>query len=305
MLFSLRILGILSVVFGVFIIGCGGGGSSTATGKVLVHISWPGRARYIPPYANSIVCQLTVNKSSTLAVTANRPSDQPLDGTIAFPQSIPTGSYPLTINAYSEANGQGQIVATATISATVQPGKPTQIDVSTDLQTTIDRVVIEGQPLTVPVGERLQLKGHAEDATGFVLLLPAGTLTWSSPAIGDVGSLDAGTGVFVASAAGRATICLTESTANKQAQAELTVTASTSPSAVTVQVNWPGRGRYVPPYANSISCRLKSATYQSETLIVNRTQDDASTASVNFPSTVDAGQYTLTVSAFDQANAAG
>lgn len=160
--------------------GCGGSGAgeNPVEGFLQVAITWPSRGRYVPPYANSLVARLTAGQVNH-QVTINRSGDQGYDATSMFPSAIPAGSHVLQVEAFTGLDGTGTKVAAGTRSVEVIAGQTVTVAVSADLQSTIDHLVINGQPLSVLVGEQLQLTGHAEDSSNALLLLPNTAFTWS------------------------------------------------------------------------------------------------------------------------------
>jgi hypothetical protein len=292
--------------------GCGGGGiggatgSAQTTGTVGVHVTWPSRTRYVPPYANSVVCTLTLTTGTNYTVTINRTGDQASTGDAAFSQAIPGGNQTLTVNAYTSTGGQGSLVATATVTVSVMPGQKTTEDVTGDLTSTIAGLVIDGQPLSVNVSSTLQIAAHAVDASGNTILLPTGALTWSVSSGSAYGSVNATTGLFTATAtAGSATVQVQEVGAGKSATATVAVSNPNAPGSLTVDVQWPSRTRYVPTYANSIVCVLTVSASSSYSMTIDRSGDSASTGSSTFSQTFSPGTYTLGVTAYTGADGQG
>jgi hypothetical protein len=300
----------LLLLFGLSILsGCGGGGGGssapTSFGRVSVEISWPGRSRYVPPYANSVVCRLSVTGGPTYSLTANRSGDQSSVDDILFPQDIPVGRHTLRVTAYSELNGLGSEVAFASTLVTVEKGVTASTDISADLQTTIHHLVIDGQPLSVSVAGTLQMAAHGVDATNHVILMPAGSLTWDVFSGGQYGSVDATTGLFTPTSQGTAVVRVRELGAGKTAQANVAVTDLVTSGSLTVNVSWPGRSRYVPPYANSLVCLLTISGSESYTQTISRSGDSSSNGTVTFPQTFAPGTYALAVTAMSQTNGGG
>ncbi|MCH8275342.1 MAG: PD40 domain-containing protein [Armatimonadetes bacterium] len=201
--------------------GCGGG-SGVPKGRVELEIDWPTRGRYVPNYANSIVATLTVSQTEQHTLTINRIGDPGYTASAQFTANIPVGSHNLDVTAYTQADGQGEAVAAAILAVGVISNQTTVINISAFLQTTIDHLVIEGQPLSVEVGEQQQLQGHAEDASNNVLLIPPGALTWSVVSGGQFGSITPD-GLFSGLSAGTATVRLAETGAGVQEDADVVV----------------------------------------------------------------------------------
>lgn len=275
--------------------GCGGGGGTTSVtaGKVSVSINWPGRSRYIPPYANSVVCSITISPTKTYKLTLNRTGDSAYQGTGIFSQNIPEGNQTLVISAYSDSNGQGSIVAKANVGINVTAGQTTGVDVTADVQTTIDHLVINGTPLAVSLGSTLSISAHAVSSSNATILLPEGALSWSI--VSGTGNIDSATGVFTPSTAGTTRVRATETGLSMSVEADVTSIDSSAGGTLAVSVSWPGRSRYVPPYANSLVCTLTVGLGETYSITINRSGDTASTGSGNFGQAFAAGSYSLSV----------
>jgi hypothetical protein len=199
-----------------------GGSTGAPTGRLQVSIDWPGRGRYVPPYANSIRAQLTLPDSQLLALVLNRAGDSAYSDTVEFASNLPLGSYSLTVEAFSQTDAQGEKVATAILQVQVNAGQTTNENVSADLQSTIDHIEIDGQPLSVEVGQQLQLTGHAEDSQGTTLLLPPSALTWSITAGASNGSISP-SGLLSTTSHGTISVRLSEDGAEEHVDADVTV----------------------------------------------------------------------------------
>jgi TolB protein len=214
----------LAIAFALITVGCGGGGGGGIPdpGFVEVRVDWPARGRYVPPYANSIVATLTAG-SIQYQATLNRSGDQSYQGGVQFPSAIPVGTHALAVEAFTGTNGSGTKVAVGARQVVVQSNQTAIVAVSGDLQTTIDHLVIDGQPIAVTTGNQLQVNGHAEDAGNVLILLPATAFSWSIAQGSNVGSISAG-GLFTGLAAGTATVRLAEEGAQKETTAQIAVT---------------------------------------------------------------------------------
>lgn len=299
------ILWLLATVFTVIcIIGCGGGGSgssSITTGKVSVSINWPGRSRYVPPYANSVVCRITASPSKTYSLTLNRTGDSEYLGTALFAQEIPVGNFTMVVSAFPESNGGGSVVAQAQVGISVTAGQTSEVDVTADIQTTIDHLVVNNTPLAVTLGNTLSVSARAVSGSNTTILLPAGALTWS--VVSGSGSIDPTTGLFTPVSAGTTRVRATEAGLSMSVEADISVIDASSGGTLAVSVSWPGRSRYVPPYANSLVCTLTIAPGNEHSITINRSGDSASTGNGSFGQSFPAGSYSLAVLA--KANADG
>src|SRR5687768_3364434 len=86
----------------LLISGCGGSRQGAQGGRVQVAIAWPeyvpaGDSRYLPPYAASLVFELTKADDPTVHFTlvTNRPDSGPSAQTVEFNTLIPAGIYTL------------------------------------------------------------------------------------------------------------------------------------------------------------------------------------------------------------------
>ena len=220
-----------------FLTGCGGGGTSQSattavsrhTGKVQLTVNWPAlsksvSSRYIPAYASSLYFELTKNDNPTLTykLAVNRPDAKPSSQTIAFNQFLPVGAYTLAGVARADKDGQGATVASAATSVTVTEGATANVDLA--LISTIKALTILGQPLSLSVGNSLQLTGKATDPDGKILFVPASALTWTLVTGGSSATLTTG-GLLTATAVGAAHIRLAESGAGISSETDVTITA--------------------------------------------------------------------------------
>ncbi len=205
-------------------LGCGGGGggATTSTGTVTIQVDWPGRfTDDVPTYANSIVATLTQG-TANFVLTINRSGNAAYTGSAPFTQGIPVGAYTLTVRAYTATNGQGSAVATSSQAVNVQTGQNPPVNVSANLQSTVDHVIIDNQPISVVVNTSLQLQAHAENAANQTLLLPPSALTWSLMA--GQGTLSIA-GLFQSAFEGTNTVRVTETASAIHTDATVTVTA--------------------------------------------------------------------------------
>ncbi|HQU17604.1 MAG TPA: hypothetical protein PLA92_00970, partial [Fimbriimonadaceae bacterium] len=215
--------------------GCGGGGGgATATGTVRVAVDWPGRGRYVPAYANSVVATVDPEGANPKTATLNRNGDTGYQGVFDIPDPVIAGTHTLRVDAFSEADGSGTRVATVTKSITVVEGQVTTENVSADMATTVHHVEIDSQPIRVDYGKTAQLQGHAEDANNVTLLLPPGSLTWSMVSGGSFASVTSD-GLLAGLGFGQASVRLQESGAG------VSVDAPATASGDRIAYTWSGR----------------------------------------------------------------
>lgn len=289
-------------VASVGISGCSSdkkGVPAALTGTLSVRIDWPGRTRYVPPYANSVVLELKITQTGEVrTLTVNRgPNDSPHTGQVTFPDPVLAGSHLLTMKAYEGQGGAGELVASGNRVITIRAKETTSVNVSADLQSRVSAVFIDNAPTTFQAGNQTTLVGHAEDENGQTLMLPAGALRWAITAGQAFATIDPITGLFQANAPGEVSVQFAEPGAGIEDTADITIIAPPPPGFgnVAVSVDWPGRSRYVPPYANSLV-----ATIGTESITINRVGDGPSTGSRHFPNPFDVtgNPYTLELEAY-------
>lgn len=289
-------------VASVSLTGCSSdkkGAPDALTGNLTVRIDWPDRTRYVPPYANSVVLELTITQTGEVrAITVNRgPNDAPHTGQVEFPGPVLAGSHLLRMKAYEGQNATGELVASGNRVITIIAKSTTTVNISADLHSTVSAVFIDNAPTTFQAGNQTTLIGHAEDENGQTLMLPSGALRWAITSGQAFAAIDPITGLFQATAPGEVTVQYAEPGAGVEDTADITIIAPPPPGFgnVAISVDWPGRTRYVPPYANSLV-----ATIGSESITINRSGDGPSTGSRHFPNpfAVSGNPYTLQLEAY-------
>lgn len=218
------------------LVGCGGGGGgggagSGPSGQLQLVVDWPARGRSVPTYANSLKGTLTIPGGGSATLTINRTGDGASTGQSTFSSAIPVGTHSLKVDAYSSTNAQGSIVASATVSVVINEGQITVENISADLASTIDHVQIDTSPLSVQSGLTLQLAASARTAVGAVILVPAGSFSWTLVSGGGFGSVSS-SGLFSGSAVGTSRVRVTEAESAKFAEADISVTAPPPPPVV-------------------------------------------------------------------------
>ncbi len=288
------------------LVGCSGGeGGQAVFGRLKVQIDWPSRSRYVPPYANSVALKLTVTQTGQeLLLSVNRgPNDGAHTGVAAFPDPIPAGPHLLEVMAHADQDGAGELVASARMIVNIAARGETSVNVSTDLESTIDAVFIDNAPEQIPAGTQVILTGHAEDASGRLLVLPQGALRWSLSLGTEHASIDAETGLLTANEPGEITVELAEPGVGIADAVDIVIVEPPARFGyVRITVDWPGRSRYVPPYANSVV-----ATIGTETVTINRSGDAPSQGNAIFPNPfpVSGNPYTLVLEAYTQTDGGG
>lgn len=175
------------------------------SGAVTVTVDFPSRGRYVPPYAESVRVQVVgTNRTGIINRSGNNASTQTV-----LVSGVPIGQQVLQVSAHSQANAQGTTVATAAIGITVVEGQNLPVNVSANLQSTIQSLTITPLPISLEVGEQLQLTATARDSGNNVLLLPGSALSWSIPVGGNACSVST-SGMLTGLESGPATVRVAE-----------------------------------------------------------------------------------------------
>lgn len=192
-------------------------------GKVSLTIQWPqrGTSRYIPPYANSLAFTLyaTNDQGPNVNMIVNRPDSTNLVQTVTFNGPLAPGAYSLTGLAFTKLNGDGDVVAKATSTLTVQPTGNTTVPLS--LATTLYSLQIQGVPLNLPLGHQQNLSVLVLDKNKVQVFLPTGALSWSMVFGGNFVSVDAN-GTVKANALGSARVRVSEIGAGLYSDGDIT-----------------------------------------------------------------------------------
>lgn len=203
------------------VVGCGGSGSSSGNG-VAMKISWPAPSRYLPTYARSIVFSLyeVGFEEGARTLTVNRPETLPLIETVKFEGPIPSGTYVVSGQAKTGANGLGDTVSSAFNTVFVPATGTTTVAMT--LSSTLSSLTLLNVPMALTVGDLQQLIVVVTDKDGNQVLLPEGALTWSLLFGGDSVSLSE-SGFLTANAAGTARVRVSEVGANLYSEGDITV----------------------------------------------------------------------------------
>jgi len=230
----------------LWIVGCGGGGGGLQGGSLVqasFSIQWPARTRAIVGPLSSSLSAVVVfpkagSKGSDVSITVDRNTANfaAYTGTYPLPQKVLTKAVKsLSATFYSDADGQGTVVGSATAVASLNGSNIqfSQIVVSG----TIKHVTAIASSIQLGAGPT-QLTFSATDASGNVVAVTPGSATWS---------LVSGNSALTLTPAGMATPVQTG-----QAQVAVTVDGIVSaPATITVgagsvsnatfQITWPAR----------------------------------------------------------------
>jgi hypothetical protein len=209
----------------VTLTGCGIGRRGAGNGFPLrMQIAWPAPSRYLPTYAASVLVTVrdTASNAELTRVSVNRPSGASSTQDVNFSRLFVSGQYSIVAEAHIGSNGTGAIVATATTPVTITNAS---VGVDMTLATTLDRLEITGQPLSVTAGANKNLTGQAVTSSGAIILLPSGALTWEMVSGNAFGNIDS-TGLFTATSAGTARVRLKEPGLNIFTEADVTITSA-------------------------------------------------------------------------------
>ncbi len=163
------------ILMGVLLlVGCGGGGAPGLNPTLT--INWGARSRDVnaPTSAVSVEVMLSNGKTSTIDRGATPTA---FTQTYTVPLGTPEGSYTVTLNFYSVEGGTGEIVGTATGSATISS---TALSLGTF--TTVGTVATVGvlPSQSVPVGSTIQASAAAYNSTPIDLVVTPGSITWNT-----------------------------------------------------------------------------------------------------------------------------
>ncbi len=173
-----------------FLVGCGGGSSNSATGRVSFKVIWPEKTRLIPEATQSIRVRLEGPNSYDQQAILQRTEGQ-TEATCDW-RDLDPGQYTLHAEAYPNADASGVILASGSAGVMVESGVNKQVIVV--MNSTIVRIEVTPNPATVYVGEQVQLTATAYDAQDNVVLLTPGKLQWGTAAQPDAVTVN-GTGL--------------------------------------------------------------------------------------------------------------
>ena len=248
LLFALLVLSLL---------GCGGGSSSTQTGakgvsRAVVTVRWPDRSRVVPAAANSLQISIMDGATPVSSQLAVRPAAGGT-ATVSF-DSLPVGNFAIAATAFPQADGTGTPLAAASAPLALLAGQTTTFSLT--LASTIDHLELTAPANQITSGATLALGVTAKDATGAVVLLTPGKLTWTSsqPA---TAAVDAN-GVVTGALSGNATITVLDTESNKSAQVVVTVliVVTVQPATPTVTI-----GDTLPLTANVVGSTNTAVTW--------------------------------------------
>jgi len=201
--------------------GCGGGGSTAASGRVSLTVVWPERTRMIPVAAESINARLTgPNGFDQTILIARAPgvtevTRQWLD--------LPPGPYQLEGTAHPASDGSGTAIARGSAPVTVEAGVTKPVTVT--MASTIARIAVTPEAPTLLPGATVQLTATAYDANDAVVLVTPGTLEWVANVQNVAAVSD--TGLVTALSAGTCPVVVTETESTKTGSATVTVLPET------------------------------------------------------------------------------
>jgi outer membrane protein assembly factor BamB len=199
-----------------------------AGGRIQLTIAWPDTqnpSRYIPTYAGSLYFELYKQETpqSRYQLIVNRPVDKSDTQTVSFDSLLPVGNYILAGVARTGSDGQGSTVASAATTLEVKNGETANAQLV--LKSTIQKIEILGQPLTIKIGSTLILTGRALDPDGKIVFLPSGALSWSVVSGSEFATITS-EGNLITSKIGTCRVRFAEVGANLSAEADIVVSES-------------------------------------------------------------------------------
>jgi len=215
------------------IVGCGGSGMNgiaSTGGKLSLTIAWPakGQSRYLPVYASSLYFSLapTDFQGPTQTLIVNRPDTLPLVQIVEFNGPLTSGHYSLTGLAMTSADGQGQVVASASSNVFIAPTGVTTVPLT--LASTLYSLDLLDVPLNLQPNNSFQLRVRVLDKDKNEVFIPPSDLTWSVVIGKSVASID-DTGTVTGLTDGAAQVRVSELGANLYSQGDVTVSDAPPP----------------------------------------------------------------------------
>ncbi len=181
----LRLLKIclLSIAALTFLSGCGGdsGGSTPEMTQYSMRVAWPDRSRDVTPPASALSAKITVESAGShgeaVEWTANRSAnaDAHVQTTTSGVQGT-NGSHQVVVRFYTDRNGAGSLVGTASFNANIPAGG--EIPATVTVQSRVSSVTVSaGQ--SVLSGQTKALVAVAKDAADNVIALEPGAVFWT------------------------------------------------------------------------------------------------------------------------------
>lgn len=164
--------------------GCGGSGGKlsvpTAT-PVKYSISWAARSKSFSAPSSALSATLTLTKATLngtdFVTTADRRTDPAAYSQIyTSDASVRTGAFSMTLKFYDHAGGTGDVVGTASGTATI--GKDGSLIGDFAVGTAVQSVSVD-TPQTVAIGATTTLSFTAKDANGAMVAVTPGSGTWT------------------------------------------------------------------------------------------------------------------------------
>jgi hypothetical protein len=179
-----RCLVLLTLLLAVLLSGCGGGGGGQSLGgSVAIAFRWPAVTKAIPTGAMSLVFSITGGPTE-LKKTVNRPLTYELPRATGETTErveffgVYTGQLTLTVSAYDQSGGTGNLLAYGTTPLNIQPGR--QSAVALTLENAPAYLNITAPTGNLEIGKTTTVTATAYDNFESVVLLPAGSIEWSA-----------------------------------------------------------------------------------------------------------------------------
>ncbi|AIE87636.1 LamG-like jellyroll fold domain-containing protein [Fimbriimonas ginsengisoli] len=171
-------------VLALVLAGCGGSGRSNGpvTANRTMQITWPARSRAaLTAPASALSARIVIvagdSTGHDIAFTVNR--EARIDGYVAtytIPQPVNRTARTLTVSFYAQANGLGDLVATAQANFTSQGPNLNFVSVVVDGK--VHTVTATPQTMLLSQGAK-QLEFTASDADSHTVAVSPGSATWS------------------------------------------------------------------------------------------------------------------------------
>jgi hypothetical protein len=222
-----RLSGFLYLVLSSFIIvtlaACGGGGGGSPVdngfGTASFVIEWPAKAIRLAA-AESV--RIVIRSQST--IVANQVFDRLAGASSSTFQinPVPTGDFTVTATAYPLTGGGGSEAGTASSAITIRSRQTTSITFSASAA--IDHIEIVADKTSIPMNANAHLVAIPRSATGSIIFVPQGNMSWQSLDL-PIATVDSA-GVVTGVARGNADIKVTETDSGMNATVRITVSGS-------------------------------------------------------------------------------
>lgn len=173
---------VLGCVLAAMLIGCGGGGGSSApaTTRATFDINWSARSRAVPALSSPLSAIVTLKQASSsgsdVTFTINRnAAPAAYNETITTPSEVRVGTETFRIEFHALADGGGDVVGIAETPVTIAANGSGIGSIAVNWKiVTVE--IPAGQ--VIKAGERKDLQFQARDSTGTLIAVTPGSVFW-------------------------------------------------------------------------------------------------------------------------------